>query len=124
MISRRKFIVVLGGAALAAPLAGFPQKPEKVPRVGVLAPGFASSVPIRIEALRAGLQDFGYVEGKTIVIEWRWADGKYERLSELAADLVRLKVGEIELTVFAALPITWTRSSRARILRTCPLSRQ
>jgi putative tryptophan/tyrosine transport system substrate-binding protein len=68
------------------------QQPKKVFRIGVLAGGSASSDSARIEALRQGLRELGYVEGKNIVIEYEYAAGKTDRLSELAAALLRLKV--------------------------------
>ena len=81
---------VLGGAASAEA-----QQPEKIPRIGYLAATSASANPARIEAFRQGLRELGYVEGKNIVIEWRYAEGKPDRLSALAAELVRLKVDVI-----------------------------
>jgi putative ABC transport system substrate-binding protein len=68
------------------------QQPRKIPHIGVLAGGSASSDSARIEALRQGLREFGYVEGKNVVIEYAYADGKTNRLTELAARLVHLKV--------------------------------
>ena len=68
------------------------QQPKKVQRIGFLAATSASVESARIEALRQGLRELGYVEGKNIVIEWRWAEGKFDRLPDLAAELVRLKV--------------------------------
>jgi putative tryptophan/tyrosine transport system substrate-binding protein len=68
------------------------QQPTKVPRIGFLGSLSASSDPSRAEAFRQGLRDLGYVAGKNIVIEYRYADGKPERLPGLAAELVRLKV--------------------------------
>ena len=92
MTTRRKLLVALGGV-LAAPLASFAQqKPAKVARIGVLGQVSASAYASEVEALRAGLRDLGYVEGKNIVIEYRWAEGKPARLPELAAELVGLKV--------------------------------
>jgi putative tryptophan/tyrosine transport system substrate-binding protein len=61
-------------------------------RIGYLGSGSVAGPMNRLEALRAGLRDLGYVEGKNIVIEYRWAEGKYDRLPDLAAELVRLKV--------------------------------
>ncbi len=92
---RRKLLVALGAGALAAPLTSFAQQKGKVWRIGFLGTATASGFAGRVEALRAGLRDLGYVEGKNIVIEFRWAEGKYERLPELAAELVRLKVDVI-----------------------------
>src|SRR5262245_9083095 len=64
----------------------------KVPRIGFLATGSASVFATRVDALKSGLRDLGYVEGKNITIEYRWAEGKTERLSTLAAELVSQKV--------------------------------
>ena len=68
------------------------QQPTKVPRIGYLSPTSPSVSPARIEAFRQGLRELGYVEGKNIVIEYRYAEGKFDRLPALAAELVRLKV--------------------------------
>ncbi len=91
MITRRELLIALGTSALAAPLATFAQQRPKVWRIGFLGPTTASGIASWVEALRAGLRDLGYVEGKNIVIEFRWAEGNYERLPDLAAELVRLK---------------------------------
>jgi putative ABC transport system substrate-binding protein len=99
MNNRRKLFIALGASALA--WTGHPRaqpKPAKIARIGLLQPGLAASSQRNIEALREGLRDFGYVEGKNLVIEPRWADGNYERLNELAAELVRLKVDVIVTT--------------------------
>jgi len=71
------------------------QQPLKIPRIGYLAAPSLSAVVVRIEAFRQGLRELGYVEGKNIVIEWRSAEEKLDRLSALAAELVRLKVDVI-----------------------------
>jgi putative tryptophan/tyrosine transport system substrate-binding protein len=89
---RRKFITLLGGAAVAWPLAARAQQTPKVARIGVLGSTFASPWASRIEAFRSGLRDLGYVEGENIVIEFRWAEEKYDQLPHLAAELIRLKV--------------------------------
>ena len=70
----------------------------KVPRIGYLSPTSPSVSPTRIEAFRQGLRELGYVEGKNIVIEYRYAEGKFDRLAALAAELVRLKVDLIVTT--------------------------
>src|SRR3989442_11327594 len=96
-MERRTFLATLAGGLLAAPLAAKAQPREKVPRVGYLSPG-SPSEPFRrrrFEAFRQGLRELGYVEGQNIAIESRWAEGKYDRYSALAADLVRLKVDVI-----------------------------
>ena len=112
MATRRKLLVALG-AALAVPLASFAQqKPAKVARIGFLGAASPSGLPSWAEGFRAGLRDLGYVEGKNIVIEYRWAEGKYERLPGLAAELVQLKVDVIVATtppdVLAARQATTT----------------
>lgn len=93
-MNRRRFVAAIG-AALAAPFQSFAQQPAKIARIGFLIPAYASSYASRVEALRAGLRDRGYVEGRDFVIEFRVADGKYDRLPGLAAELVRLKVDVI-----------------------------
>jgi putative tryptophan/tyrosine transport system substrate-binding protein len=90
---RRDFVSLLGGAA-AWPLAARSQQQAKVARIGYLGLGPASATSSRVEALRAGLRDLGWVEGKNIVIEFRWADG-VQQLPELAAELVRMNVDVI-----------------------------
>ena len=85
-------LVTFGLVLLAAPLAVEAQQPGKVPRIGFLIAETLSGQASRVEALRAGLRDRGYVEGKSIAIEFRSADGNYDRLPELAAELARLKV--------------------------------
>ena len=71
------------------------QQPKKVPRIGVLFPGLPSTYSLRAEAFLQGLRDLGYVDGKTIEIEWRWGEDKVGRLPNLAAELVRLNVDVI-----------------------------
>jgi putative tryptophan/tyrosine transport system substrate-binding protein len=93
-IRRREFITLLGGAAATWPLVARAQQTPKVPRIGFLGLAPASTFATRVEALRAGLRDRGYVEGKDIVIEFRWAE-RVEQLPELAAELVRMNVDVI-----------------------------
>jgi putative tryptophan/tyrosine transport system substrate-binding protein len=71
------------------------QQPKKVPRIGYLIATSRPTNPARIEAFRQGLSELGYVEGKNIVIEWRYAEGKPERMTMLAGELVGLKVDVI-----------------------------
>jgi ABC-type uncharacterized transport system substrate-binding protein len=91
---RREFITLLGGAAVAWPLAARAEQPAKVPRIGFLRFGLASANAERVEALRTGLRDLGYVEGKNIVIEFRWTE-RIDQLPELAAELARMNVDAI-----------------------------
>ena len=92
MNNRRKILIALGASALPVPLRSFAQQQDKVRRIGYLGPTSAAGAASRIEALRAGLRDLGYVEGKNIVIEFRWADDNYQMLPKLAAELVQQKV--------------------------------
>jgi putative tryptophan/tyrosine transport system substrate-binding protein len=71
------------------------QQPKNVPRIGFLAPATRTGYQHQTDAFLQGLRELGYVEGQNIVIEYRWADGNFERLPELAAELVRLKVDVI-----------------------------
>ncbi len=89
---RREFITLLGGTAATWPLAARTQQAGKVPRIGFLGLSSPSTFASRLEGFRLGLRDFGYVEGTNITIEYRWAEGRYERLPDLAAELVRSNV--------------------------------
>ena len=91
---RRDFIKVFAGSAIAWPLAARAQQPAK-PVIGFLGSAPRATFASRIEGFRLGLRDLGYVEGTNISIEYRFADGRYERLSDLAAELVRSKVNLI-----------------------------
>ena len=88
-------MLAMGGSALAAPLVLFAQQQKTVPRIGLLIPETVSVETTRVEALRSGLRDHGYVEGKNIIFELRSADGNYDRLPDLAAELAKLKVDVI-----------------------------
>jgi len=101
VIDRRRFVA--GVAAALTPMPGFAQPATKVARIGFLIPASASSYASRVEALRAGLRDLGYVEGRNLLIEFRVADGKYDRLVDLATELVRL---EVEVIVTGGTPGT------------------
>ena len=95
-MDRRTFIGSLAGGLLAAPLAAEAQQAGKVARIGYLVTGSLESLePARVDALRQGLREHGYVEGQNILIEYRAADGRVERLPALAAELARLKVDVI-----------------------------
>jgi putative tryptophan/tyrosine transport system substrate-binding protein len=85
-------LVTLTLAMLVAPPTAAAQPPATIPRIGYLAGSSLAALAARLEAFRQGLRDLGYVEGDTIVIEWRSAEGHFERLPALAAELVRLKV--------------------------------
>ena len=101
-MKRREFITLLGGAA-AWPVVTHAQQPGKLPRIGYLSPSSAASGFLgRDNAFREGLSELGYVEGKNIIIEYRFADGQFDRLPALAAELVALKVDIIVAVVTQA----------------------
>jgi putative ABC transport system substrate-binding protein len=79
----------------ASPLVADAQPAGKVPRVAYLNASSAASATWAVEAFRQGLREFGYIEGQNILIEYRWADGRFERLPALAAELARSKVDVI-----------------------------
>ena len=94
-MTRRIFDLALVAMLLALSFPVEAQQPAKVPRIGYLTGTYLSAMTGRIEAFRQGLNELGYIEGKNIVIEWRFAEGKRDRLPALAAELVRLKVDVI-----------------------------
>jgi putative ABC transport system substrate-binding protein len=97
-VDRRAFLHTVAGSLLAAPLAAEAQPPSKVPRIGFLATNSPAEYPDLLEAFRQGLRDLGYVEGQNIAIEYRWAEGRVERFSDFAVELVGLKVDVIVAT--------------------------
>jgi ABC-type uncharacterized transport system substrate-binding protein len=100
-VNRRTFVSSLVLTLLAAPLAAGAQQPAQVPRIGLLSSFFPSDTARWHEAFRQGLRDLGWVEGKNISIEYRIAEGRIDRLPDLAADLVRVKV---DIIVAATTP--------------------
>jgi hypothetical protein len=89
----RTFVVLLIGLALASVRLADAQQTNKVARIGFLGARTASALAGRLDALRQGLRDLGYIEGKNIAIEYRYADGNLDQIPRNAAELVRLKYG-------------------------------
>jgi ABC-type uncharacterized transport system substrate-binding protein len=95
MIRRREFITALGSAAVAWPLAARAQQPAKQPTIGFLGGGTPSSQGQWAIAFAQRLRELGWIEGRTVAIEYRWGEGRVERYGEIAAEFVRLNVDVI-----------------------------
>jgi len=96
---RREFITLLGGVAVTWPLAANAQ--SKTPRIGFMGNSTAALEANLVDAFREGLREHGYEEGRNIVVEYRWADGKYERFPALVAELI---AANVEVIVTAGTP--------------------
>jgi ABC-type uncharacterized transport system substrate-binding protein len=102
-IGRRKFLATLGGAVTAWPLAARAQQPAKLPTVGFLVSGTPSTHGQWVAAFVRRLHELGWIEGRTIAIEYRWAEGRTERATEIAAEFVRRKVDVIVTSATASV---------------------
>jgi putative tryptophan/tyrosine transport system substrate-binding protein len=101
-MKRREFIALIGGVA-ALPQAARAQQPGKLPTIGFLGVASPSTWKNYVAAFEQRLGEFGWIAGRTVAIEYRWAEGRYERFAEIAAEFVRLKV-DVILTAGSAVP--------------------
>jgi putative tryptophan/tyrosine transport system substrate-binding protein len=113
-LKRRQFITLFGGAAAAWPLSARAQ-PAKLPTIGFLGAGTSSAFSQWTAAFVKRLRELGWIEGRTVAIEYRWADGRAERFGEIAAEFVRLKV-DVIVTVGSAVPATMQATSTIPIV--------
>jgi putative tryptophan/tyrosine transport system substrate-binding protein len=102
-MQRREFITLLGGTVTAWPLTARAQQPPRLPTVGLLVPGTSESHGKWVSAFVRRLSDLGWVEGRTVAIEYRWAEGRNERMAEIATEFVRLKVDVIVTSGYGAV---------------------
>ena len=102
-MQRREFITLLSGIVAAWPLAARAQQPAKIPRIGFLGNSTATMEANLIGPLRDGLRELGYEEGRNVIIEFRWADGKYDQFPALVAELLAAKV---DVIITAGTPAT------------------
>ena len=107
-MDRRRFLLTSLAGALAAPLAAGAQQARTVPRIGFIEAGALSANRHFLEAFRQGLRDLDYAEGRNIVVEDRWADGRIERFPALLDELIRLRV---DVIVVASTPEQSPRSA-------------
>jgi putative ABC transport system substrate-binding protein len=111
-MKRREFISLLGGAAALAPFAARAQQP-KLPTIGFLGGDTSSSASQWTAAFVQRLREFGWIEGRTVTIEYRWAEGRAERYTEIATEFVRLKVDVI--VTYATAPVIATKQATSVI---------
>src|SRR5262245_16164208 len=111
---RREFITLLGGAAAAWPVVAGAQPTGKVPRIGFLGSASPTSSAKAVDTLRMGLRDLGYVEGQNIVIEFRWAEGKYDQLPQLVRELI---AADMDVLITHGTPRSEEHTSELQSLR-------
>src|SRR3979409_132765 len=102
-MNRRHFITLLGGAAVAWPMAARAPQAGKLPTIGFLGAATPSVASHWVAAFVKRLGELGWIEGRTVAIEYRWAEGRNERYAEIAAEFVRLKVDVI--VTWASAPV-------------------
>src|SRR5262245_44600460 len=104
-VRRRELIALLGGAAVAWPLVARAQQPGKVPTIGFLGSEASGWTPWTASFVQR-LRELGWIEGRTIALEYRWSEGRSERQAEIAAEFVRLKVDVIVSNAIAIPALT------------------
>jgi putative ABC transport system substrate-binding protein len=102
-MQRREFITLLGGTAAAWPLTARAQQPPRLPTIGLLVPGTPESHGKWVAVFAQRLRELGWSEGRTVAIEYRWAEGREERFTEIVAEFVRLKVDVIVTSGYGAV---------------------
>ena len=112
---RREFIALLGGAAAAWPLTAGAQQPIKLPTIGFLGATTHSAWKHWVDAFVQRLSELGWIEGRTVAIEYRWAEGRSERYSEIATEFVRMKV-DVIVTAGSAVPAAKRATSSIPII--------
>src|SRR5215470_8968392 len=112
-LGRRKFLATLGGAVAAGPLAARAQQPTKLPTIGFFSAGSAAALGHWVAALVQRLRELGWSEGRTVAIEYRWADGRDERLAEIAAEFVQRRVDII--VTHSAAPVVAAKQATSTI---------
>jgi hypothetical protein len=119
-VDRRAFIGTMAGGLLAAPLGAEAQQAGKVYRIGFLGNSTAALEANLVGPFREGLRDLGYVEGRNVLIEYRWAEGKYDRFPALIGELLALKVAVIVTPGHP--PPSQSRRRQPRSLSSCSRS--
>jgi len=112
-MQRREFITLIGGAAAAWPLNARAQQPVKLATIGYMGPNTPSVDSYRLPAFVQRLRELGWIEGRTVAIEYRWAEGRSERLAEIAAEFVQRKVDVI--VTAATLPTAAAKQATSTI---------
>src|SRR5262249_21400314 len=114
-LKRREFITLLGGAAAAWPLAARAQQTGKLPTIGYLGPGGRDADRQRVDAFINRLRELGWIEGRNVAIEQRWADNHAERFFEIADSLVQRK-GDVIVTMGSVVPAVKRATSAIPII--------
>ena len=107
-MNRRQFITLLGGAAAAWPITARARQAGKLPTIGFLGANTASTQRTATDAFVQRLRGLGWIENRTVAIEYRWGEGRDERFAEIAAEFVRLKVDVILTYATDPPPLKWS----------------